>query len=208
MPHRNATDATVHLLAKYKAGDDQAGSLLYDRYFDRIHAVVRLRMGPRLRAKAESLDIVQEAFLASLRRLEDFTCRTEGDFFHWLCTITENRIRDEADRFRAKKRDPGRERPLQVRRPSRDSLLGPISELAGGASPATQVIRDEDLHRLERAIDELPQLQREALLQVRYEGQSLQEVAQRIGRSPDAVRMLVARAIVALGKHLGEAGST
>lgn len=208
MTHRNAADATVQLLAKYRAGDDQAGSLLYDRYFDRIHAVVRLRMGPRLRAKAESLDIVQEAFLASLRRLEEFTYRTEGDFFHWLCTITENRIRDEADRFRAKKRDQARERPLQVRRPSRDSLVGPIVELAGGASPATQAVRDEDLHRLEQAVDALPQPQREALLQVRYEGLPLQEVARRMGRSPDAVRMLVARAIVALGKHLGQARPT
>lgn len=194
---------TVQLLARYKSGDRGALDRLYQRYFDRIHAVVRLRMGSRLRAKAESCDIVQEAFLASLRGVGGFTYRSEGDFFHWLCKITENRIRDEADRFAAQKRDMARERPLEARRPSHDSTIGPIAELARYTTPSTRVAQAEELVRLEQAMDDLPDAQREAVLLVRYEGLSFKEAGRKMGRSPDAVRMLVARAIVSLSSALG-----
>lgn len=203
MAERSPPNATVCLLTRFQGGDREALNQLYERYFDRIHAIVRLRMGSRLRAKAESVDIVQEAVLASLRGLRDFTYRSEGDFFHWLCKITENRIRDQADHFLAKKRDMARERPLEVPGPSRGSVFGPIQELARFTTPGTQVVRAEDMQRLEQAIAELPEPQREAVLLVRYEGLSLQEAGEKLGRTPDAVRMLVARAIVALGKRLG-----
>ena len=208
MMREDRPDATVRILARYKDGDAGAINALYDRYFDRIHAVVRLRMGPRLRAKAESVDIVQEAFLASLRGLDNFQYRGEGDFLHWLSKITENRIRDEADYFRAQKRDVARERPLHAGRPSRDSVFGPVNELARHTTPATQVARAEEIQRLEEAMDALPAPQREALLLVRYEGLSLQAAGEKLDKTPDAVRMLMARAIVALGKKLGaDAGS-
>ena len=196
-------DATIHLLARVQSGQSEALDALCRRYMDRVHAVVRLRMGAGLRRKAESLDIVQDAFLAAVRGLEGFVYRNEGDFFHWLCRITENRIRDQADRFAAAKRDAGRERPLEQRLPSGDSLFGPIRDLATFTSPATQAARAEDLRRLELAIDALPEAQRESLLLVRYEGLSLQQAGEKMQRSPDAVRMLVARAIVALGRDLG-----
>ncbi len=195
---------TVQLLGRYREGDAAALNDLYARYFDRIHAVVRLRMGPGLRRKTDSLDMVQEAFLASLRGLDDFQYRSEGDFFHWLCTITENRLRDQADRFAAKKRDAARERPLEAPRPSGESLFGPINELARFTTPDLKAAQAEQILRLEAAIDQLPQAQREALLLVRYEGLSLAEAGQQMDRKPDAVRMLVARAIVALAKSMGE----
>jgi RNA polymerase sigma-70 factor (ECF subfamily) len=196
-------DKTVRLLSQYRGGDDGALNVLYQRYFDRIHAVVRLRMGAKIRGKAESVDIVQDAFLASLRGLERFNYRSEGDFFHWLCKVTENRIRDQADFFAAQRRDAGRERPIEAARPSGSSVFGPIHELARFTTPATQVARAEDLQRLEHAVDQLPEAQREALLLVRYEGLSFAEAGEQMQRKPDAVRMLVARAMVALAKRLG-----
>lgn len=193
---------TVHLLRRYRNGDDRALDALFGRYYERLRAVVRLRMGAKLRACCESVDIVQEAFLASFRALDDFTYRSEGDFFHWLCKITENRIRDQADYYAARKRDVSRKRPLELDRPSYDSFVGPIRELASFSTPSHRAIVAEDLIRLEAAIDDLPEAQREALLLVRYEGLSFSEAGERLKRSPDAVRMLVARAIVALSKRL------
>ncbi|MBC8868162.1 MAG: sigma-70 family RNA polymerase sigma factor [Planctomycetes bacterium] len=197
--------ATVHLLGKFKSGDREAVNVLYNRYFERLHAVVRMRLGPALRARTESVDIVQDAFLASLRGLEDVSCQNEGDFFHWLCKIAENRIRDKADHVFAAKRDAALERPLEPARPSGQSFFGPIQELARHThSPASKIVRQEDLQRLETAIDALPDIQKEALLLVRYEGLSQAQAGEKLGRSPDAVRMLVARAIVALGKAMAD----
>jgi RNA polymerase sigma-70 factor, ECF subfamily len=194
---------TIQLLARFRQGEHEALDELYRRHYDRILAVGRLRLGPRLRARLEESDIAQEAFLASLQGLGNFTCRSQGDFFHWLCRLVENRIRDQADHFAAQKRNADRQVPLDPRYPSSESLLGPLRELATMTSPATQAARVEDVRRLEKAIDALPAEQREALLLVRYEELSLAEAGAAMDRTPDAVRMLVARAIVALGKSLG-----
>ena len=194
---------TIHLLNRFREGDQEALNRLYKRYFDRLHAVVRLRTGPKLRSKMDSLDIVQDAFLASLQGLDRFSYHSEGDFFHWICKVAENRIRDQAEHFAAGKRDIAKERPLEMQRPSVQSVFGPINELATSASPATKVVRAEDIQRLERAVDALPEDQREALLLVRYEQLSLAEAAGIMKKTRDAVRMLVARAIVALSKNLG-----
>jgi len=201
-------NATVNLLGQYRDGDRQAVDALYDRYFDRAHAVVRMRLGRALRAKVESVDIVQDAFLASLRGLDNVSCNNEGDFFHWLCKIIENRIRDQADHVFAAKRDAAREKPLAAAGPSGDSVFGPLKELARNTlSPASKIVRIEDIKRLEASIDALPDNQREALLLVRYEGMSYQQAGEKLELTPDATRMLVARAIVALSKSMGSGGS-
>lgn len=194
---------TVHLLARFRDGERAALNELFSRYYERVLAVVCLRLGPKLRAKVEAQDVVQEVFMNSLQGLGNFVYRSEGDFFHWLCKMVENRIRDQADYFAAQKRDMGREVPLWPRRPSAESLYGPLRELATTTSPATRAAQAESARRLQAAIDALPSLQREALILVRYEGLSLAEAGAHLDRSGDALRMLVARAIVSLGKNLG-----
>ena len=206
-PRTDSGQATVHLLDRFKAGDDQALDQLYGRYYDRMVAVVRLRMGTKLRAKMESMDVVQEAFLASLNGLKTFSYRGEGAFFHWLCKVIENRIRDLVERFGAQKRDPAKEVPLWPGRSSAESVFGPISDLAVSASPASEAALREETQRLEKAIDTLSEQQREALLLVRYEQLAFDEAASVMGKTPDAVRMLVGRAIVALAKSLGVVSS-
>jgi RNA polymerase sigma-70 factor, ECF subfamily len=204
----NDFDATVHLLGQYRDGDRQAVDALYDRYFDRAHAVVRMRLGKAMRAKVESIDIVQDAFLASLRGLDKVSCNNEGDFFHWMCKIIENRIRDQADHMRAAKRDVAREKPMEGAGPSGDSVFGPLKELARNTlSPASKIVRIEEIKQLEAAIDALPDNQREALLLVRYEGMTYEQAGGELELTPDATRMLVARAIVALSKSMGAGGA-
>ena len=197
-------EATARLLAQFGRGDHSALEDLYARYFDRLHAVVRLRMGPGLRVKMESMDVVQDAFAASLRSVGGYSANSEGGFFHWLCKIAENRIRDHAKHWARDKRDIHREGPIERQRPSGDSFFGPISELAVHTSPATRAALAEDIRRLEDAIDLLPTDQREALVLVRYEQLTFQEAAELMHKTPDAVRMLAARAIVSLGKNLGD----
>jgi RNA polymerase sigma-70 factor (ECF subfamily) len=200
-------NVTQHLLSRFRQGDGEALGRLYGRYFDRLQTVVHARIGPRLRSKLESTDVVQEAFLASLRGLGTFEYTGEGAFFHFLCKLAENRIRDLADHYAAQKRDGRRERPLELRTPSAESVYGPLNELATFTTPATKAARREEVNRLLGAIDALPDQQREALILTRYEDLSFNDAACAMGKTPDAVRMLVARAIVALGKKLGVVSS-
>jgi RNA polymerase sigma-70 factor (ECF subfamily) len=58
--------------------------------------------------------------------------------------------------------------------------------------------RKEDLAKLEKAMDELKPEYREAIILTKIEGLSYEKVATRLDKSPDAVRMLATRAMVAL----------
>ena len=144
--------------------------------------------------------------MASLRGIDKFEYHSEGDFFHWLCKLTENRIRDKAEWFEARKRDLAREKPFADAQPSFESSLGPLNELATSTTPATMAERAEQVRRLTEAVDNLLPEQREALLLVRYEGLSMEVAAGIMGKSPDAVRKLASRAIVSLSHKLGIRG--
>ena len=162
-------ETTIRLLKLVKRGDRQALNDLYARYWERLHVVVRLRLGSALRAKLESSDIVQEAFMVSLKGIEKFEHGSKAGFFHWLCTLVENRIRDQADYFRAQKRQAAREVPLHPRLPSRSTLFAPLADTGISPTPSSVAVRQEELQLLEQAVDELPSEQREAVILTRYE---------------------------------------
>lgn len=197
---------SVRLLHLAKSGDQKALNDLYARYGERLQTVVRFRLGSRLRSKVESCDVVQDALMKALPRIPQAEFATSGAFFHWLTAIVENHIRDLADHFAADKRNACRETPLEVQRPGTESVNGPIGGLATTGTPSLAAMRVEALSQLEQAVDALPHEQREALLLVRYEGLALAEAGEKMNRTPDAVRMLVARALVRLGRVLGADG--
>jgi RNA polymerase sigma-70 factor (ECF subfamily) len=58
--------------------------------------------------------------------------------------------------------------------------------------------RKEDLGKLEKAMDKLKPQYREAIVLTKIEGLSYEEIGRRLEMSPDAVRMLATRAMVAL----------
>jgi RNA polymerase sigma-70 factor (ECF subfamily) len=58
--------------------------------------------------------------------------------------------------------------------------------------------RKEDLDKLEKAIDELKTEYREVIVLTKIDGLSYKEIAGRLGKSSDAVRKLVSRAMAEL----------
>lgn len=91
---------------------------------------------------------------------------------------------------------------MEVQRPGSEFVAVSIAALAATRTPSLAAVRVEELSRLEAAVDALPDEQCEALLLVRYEGLSLAEAGEQIKRTPDAVRVLVASALVRLGMSL------
>jgi len=186
------------LVALAKEGDGAALEQLCQVYAERVHWIVRLRMGGEIRSKLESMDLVQDAFALALEDLEDFTYRDEGDFLRWLSKIVENRIRDNVKKFHADKRDIRKEVPLRNRAATTEGgtvgAPGPVAN----TTPSVIVSKKEDLEKLEEAIGKLRPEYQEALILKRIEGLSYKEIGDRLGKSTDAVGMLVSRAMVAL----------
>ncbi len=183
---------TQHLVALAKEGDKAALEQLCQVYAERVHWIVRFRMGGEIRSKLDSMDLVQDAFVLALQDLEDFTYRAEGDFLRWLSKIVENRIRDNIKQLHADKRNIRKEVSPTER--SSAGALGPVAT----TTPSVIVSKREDLDKLEKAIDKLRPEYREVIILKKIEGLSYREISNRLGKTTDAVGMLVSRAMISL----------
>ncbi len=191
-------DKTQHLVALAKDGDKSALDKLYTVYSERVQWVVRLRMGGELRSKLESMDLVQDALVCALKDLGNFTYKSEGDFLLWLSKIAENRLRDNLDKLHANKRDIRKEVRFDSHRPTTENSFVGTVEPIDLTTPSAIMSKREDLARLAKALDALKPEYREVIVLTKIDGLSYKEIADKLGKSGDAVRMLVSRAIAAL----------
>jgi RNA polymerase sigma-70 factor (ECF subfamily) len=155
-------------------------------------------MGAELRSKFDSVDVVQDALIQAMGNLKDFTYRDEGDFLRWLCKIAENKLHDAYDKFHADKRYIHKEIPFKEEaRQTENSVFG-VTGPVGTTTPSVIVSRKEALDRLETALDELKPEYKEIIVLKKIEGLSYADIAERLGKSANAVGMLLSRAMAAL----------
>jgi RNA polymerase sigma-70 factor (ECF subfamily) len=187
-PDPDPAETTVELLQRIRRGDSSARDRLVGRYFAALHRWAR----GRLPADLNTEDIVQDALLRALERLETFEWRETGSFLAYLRQILKNRIRDEMRKVR--------------RRPPAEELRDEPAEDA--PSPIEQVIDRETWDRYEAALAELPPQQQEGVI-MRIELQfTHQQVADALGlASANAARMMVSRAIGKVARRIAGEGA-
>ncbi|QDV06427.1 RNA polymerase sigma factor YlaC [Planctomycetes bacterium Poly30] len=188
-------EVTEQLFLRARAGERSALESLFASAGERLQLFVELRMGARLRTEFEPNDVVQETWVAALEGLERFEPRGEGSFGAWLCRIAEHRIVDLGRHgARRKRTPPGQRQPvsrwLEV---ARTSATGPFSAAA----------RLESHGALTDAVGRLDERDRETLLMRHFEELTLEEIADRTGASPTAVRRRLGRVLGLLGAGLG-----
>jgi len=181
-----------------REGDETALNQLCRVYAARVLWLVRLRMGKELRSKLESMDVVQDVLIYALRDLGDFTYKTEGDFVRWLSRVAENRLRDNLDKLHAVKRDIRKEVRLNSHRIAAEDRFAAAAEPMDTTTPSAIMSKSEEFDKLAKAIDTLKPEYREAIVLARIEGLSYREIGNKLGKSADAARMLVSRAMGAL----------
>jgi RNA polymerase sigma-70 factor, ECF subfamily len=195
---------TQRLVTLAQNGDQSALDRLCKVYNERILRIIRMRMGPELRTQLQSMDLVQDAFISALRDLGNFTYKNEGDFLRWVSKIAENRLRDNLDKIHANKRDARKEIPLNNNSSATQDtfvgILGPVDT----ATPSLIMSKQEDLNKLEKAMDKLKPEYREVITLIKIEELSYKEAGDKLGKGPDAVRMLLSRAITALTQSFEE----
>jgi RNA polymerase sigma-70 factor, ECF subfamily len=181
------------LLRAARDGSPEALDRLYASVAGRLLTLVRLRMGPSLRAHLESRDILQATLLKSFQHIDEFEGEGSASLMAWLARIAENEIRDRADYHARGRRDGARDVPLDGEG---------LTIRAPGRSPLSVAVLHEDAERLERALERLEPSHREVILLRKFEELSFREIASRMDRSEDACRMLLARALTALTLEL------
>jgi RNA polymerase sigma-70 factor (ECF subfamily) len=188
--------SSVDLLRDARAGSPEALNALCERSAPRLLAYIRLRMGRTLRARLESRDILQATLLKSIEHLGEFKGTETRSLLAWLATIAEHEIRDRADYQGRQRRDAAREVPIE----------SDVALAAAGRSALSQAILTEEAQQLEAALDALTPAHREIILLRKFEERSFAEIGQRLGKSEDACRMLLARAMTALTLRLSGMG--
>lgn len=183
------------LVQEASRGDRQALEGLLQRYLPELRAFLRLRTGPRLRARETPDDLAQSVCREVLGQLSQFDYRSEQSFKHWLFTAALHKVQDKGRFYAAERRDAGREWG-----PVDDPQL--LSGYASLLSPSRVAIGREDIARVERAFDELPDDYREVITLHRLVGLGHEEIAARMGRSVEASRVLLHRALARLGRLL------
>jgi len=199
-PSPSSADFTVtlDLVRRAQGGEEDARERLVTRYLNRVLRAVRARMGSHVRRQCESGDIVQEAFIVALRRLDDFEIREEATFLSWMRTIVENQIRDKAKGIK-RQADRGR----QERRIITDEDFAEADQ----PSPLAQVAQSEETGFVDDCVHSLEERYRDLLLLRDYDGHSWDEIARRMELpSPDAARMQHKTALARLARAMDSAG--
>ena len=189
---------TQYLVSLAKDGDQPAINQLCRIYGERVRRIIRLRLDQKLRPKLDSVDVVQDALILALGGLKDFTYRNEGDFLRWLCRIAENKLHDILKKFHADKRDIRKEISFKQEGSSTDGWFYGAAEPIGTTTPSVIMRKKEALDRLEKALDTLKPEYKEVIVLKKIEGLSHTEIAEKLGKSTNAVPTLLFRAMAAL----------
>jgi RNA polymerase sigma factor (sigma-70 family) len=163
------------LVAAFRAGNEDAFQVIFDRYRQRLFAYTRQMLGG---SRQDAEDALQDVFLRAYGalRANDRPVSLRA----WLYRVAHNRCIDQLRRPAPAQAD--------VFDLSRTPLRDPIEESA----------RREDLRRLVEDVQRLPEAQRSALLMREMDGLSYQELADALEVTVPAVKSLLVRARIGL----------
>jgi RNA polymerase sigma-70 factor (ECF subfamily) len=172
------------LVKASQAGDMDAFSLLFDRYYDVVFRYVLFRMGDRILAE----DITQETFLRALRRISSVNYQGK-DIGAWFVTIARNLIFDHVKSSR-------------YRLETTTAEMVEISPPTGG--PEQQVLDGATNDELLRCVRKLNPDQQQCIELRFLQGLSVAETARIMDRNEGAVKALQHRAVRRLAQLLPE----
>jgi RNA polymerase sigma-70 factor, ECF subfamily len=174
-------------MERYASGDDDAFQDLYRHGAPRLRGFLLRLTGNAALAE----DLAQEAFLRVHRSRGSFEPGAAA--LPWVLAITRNTFLDHA-------RTPHARRTATAARADH----APAEREAPPDTQGEEVaIAGEMLEVVRKTLAELPVLQREAFILLRFEGLSVQEAAQVLGATEGAVKIRAFRAYEALRAALG-----
>jgi len=202
MPSDDGTSHHTTIIERLRSGDEAALAEFVEANRPALLAFLNSRIGAHLAKKIEADDILQDAVMEALRTL-DKAPLDSWDPLHWLFQICERKIIDAHRRFfESQKRDAAKEASL----PDTSEAGGGLANLlaASMTTPSAAFSRDQRQLRMLAALDTLPEDQREAL-RLRYlVGLPSKEIAQKLGKTDGAIRVMLSRSLGKLQEMLAE----
>jgi RNA polymerase sigma-70 factor (ECF subfamily) len=192
------------LVERLRRGDQAALGVLFDHHRDKLRRMVTFRLDVRLAGRVSASDVLQEAYIDALKRVEHYFSKPDQPFFGWLRLVVGQRLADVHREHLAGKRDAGREVGLHAGHAGADSACIAACLLAHGSSPSQAANRNERFAQLEGALARMDPLDREVLALRHFEELSNAETAELLGILPPAASKRYVRALARLKQILEE----
>ena len=178
MPRLNATPVSADALTDFdlldaiRSGDEAAFTLLYERYFERVYNFSYAR----LRNRADAEEVTQETFIAVFKCIEGFAGRSA--LLSWIYGIAKNTINNHLRRVKA----------LDQRIERAEGELVRNAHTFDSCSPEEHVSFQRCADAALRSLDSVSDWQAEVFALRHFENMPIQQIADRMSRSNDAIR--------------------
>lgn len=173
------------LLARAREGDAGALANLFERYLPALRRWTRRRLPVWARSAADTSDLLQDAVLHALRRLDVFQPRGRRALAAYLRTAVQNRIADEH------------------RRAARWKTAGATTALPSAEpTPLDAAIVADTERRYRAALSRLSPRERELIVAHVELEYTHAQLGCMTGRSPNAARMALCRALTRLAERM------
>jgi RNA polymerase sigma-70 factor (ECF subfamily) len=189
------------LVQHARQGNRGALNELFERQRPRLLRLIRCRLDPRVQARVDESDIIQETLLLANRDLKNYRAVPGVPFYAWLRNIAWRQL------FRADRRHI----QTQGRSVLREQVLGwnhsrwALSrQLTSASTPSRQLMGDERDQQVVAALEELSERDRELLVLRYLERLNTLEIAAILEITPAACRVRLMRALDRLRRVLGD----
>ncbi len=206
----NSNDSsTIELFERLRNGGAAEAESLFSRFYDRLHAMVSLRLDHRIRSRVDADDVLQETYLEFVKSLPAYLANPQTTPYLWLRTIAARHLNVVHRRhLKVQARAVNREISLAANPLPHASSIGLASQLLGRIStPSQKVMRVELQMRVQEALNALSAIDREILALRHFELMTNGEVAQVLELSEAAASNRYVRALKRIKDVMTEADS-
>ena len=179
----NAQEQADHeMMRRVMAGDEAAFSSFYRRFAPGLFSMIY----EILRDQKESEDVLQESFVQMWKKAASYD-RNRSGIFTWAAMISRNRA---IDRIRSRQR---RSRTVEAAAEETEATAPKFADQADEL-----VGHGEERLRIQQAVSQLPEAQRDAIDLAFFRGLTQTEISAKLGTPLGTIKARIRRGLIAL----------
>lgn len=177
------------------------------RYRHYLRVVADARLDYRLRGQIDASDLVQQTLFQAHLAWHQYRGSSDGELIAWLRQILLRHMLHVMRDLQREKRDVRRERSLQ------DAIGNSTQRLEAWlaideTSPSQRVMQVERAMAIAQAVQSLPDAQRHAIILYYWQGLTLAQIAEYLGRTVPSVAGLIHRGLKQIRSLLATSGDS
>lgn len=185
------------LVDRIVAGDAQALATLFTHYRQRLWRLVSFRLHPKLRGRVDPDDVLQDAWMRAVERIEYFLRDASRSAFVWFrMVVCQTLVETHRRHMGAEKRTASREFSISQKFDSKSTSSSLAFHLQGSlTSPSSALSRAETAKQIDAVLGGMSDIDREVLALRHFEHLTNAETAQVLEMSEQAASIRYIRAL-------------